>query len=567
MEPALRDLRTLERQARLMSVEVTVVSPPQVRSTTFGCRVGGLLLLLGALSACHGALAAQATPSPQEIQLVLARLREQDSASVGGEVVKRSEVLLGLYQQQAFRPLWTATRADQLAAAVRDARLHGLTPADYHLARLTTGGPVSSPSLAEIDVLRTDALVRLAHDLRFGKLEPSGPGSGADLSRPLRGGNAVGDLSSILSSSNSLEEELRALRPDHFVYRGLVQALVRLHEIEDAGGWEQISGGPTMRLDSADARVPKLRTRLALEGDLPSSANPSLVFDAKLESAVRSFQHRHGLNEDGVVGAGTLTQLNVPVRDRIDQVRINLERARWVTAGLPDTFVIVNIAGAKVYLVQAGSVVLEQRVVVGTRYTRTPIFRATMTHVELSPTWTVPTSIVDEVLPLAARDPLYMSKQGMRLVDGKGDTIPSQGIDFARFKPADFPWTFRQDPGPANPLGGIKFVFPNAHNVYLHDTPSRQLFERQDRLFSHGCIRVQDPLALAELLLGDPVNWSRAGLEAAIAEGETRIVPLPKPMEVVIQYWTASVDEVGVLHFYRDVYGRDAALLRALGRE
>jgi murein L,D-transpeptidase YcbB/YkuD len=248
-------------------------------------------------------------------------------------------------------------------------------------------------------------------------------------------------------------------------------------------------------------------------------------------------------------------------------VRINLERARWVTPELPDTVVVVNIAGAKVYLVERGSVVLERRVVVGTRYTRTPVFRAKMTHLELSPTWTVPASIVDEVLPLAARDPRYMSSHGMRLVDPSGDTVPSRGVDFARFTPADFPWTFRQDPGPLNPLGGIKFVFPNPHNVYLHDTPSRQLFEREVRLFSHGCIRVQDPLALAELLLADPIAWSREAIEAAIAQGETRVVPLPRPVEVVIQYWTASVDEVGVLHFYRDVYGRDAALLNALGRE
>jgi murein L,D-transpeptidase YcbB/YkuD len=174
---------------------------------------------------------------------------------------------------------------------------------------------------------------------------------------------------------------------------------------------------------------------------------------------------------------------------------------------------------------------------------------------------------VDEVLPLATRDPAYMAKQGMRLLDAKGDTVPSQGIDFARYTPASFPWTLRQDPGPLNPLGRIKFVFPNPHNVYLHDTPSRQLFEREVRLFSHGCIRVQDPLALAELLLADPVAWNRAQLEAAIAEGKTRIVPLPRPVAVIIQYWTASVDEVGVLHFYRDVYRRDAALLAALGRE
>jgi murein L,D-transpeptidase YcbB/YkuD len=226
--------------------------------------------------------------------------------------------------------------------------------------------------------------------------------------------------------------------------------------------------------------------------------------------------------------------------------------------------VVVNIAGAKVYFVRDGRVALESRVVVGSRYTRTPVFRATMTHLELNPTWTVPASIVDEVLAQAAADPAYMTTQGMRLLNARGDTVPSRGIDFGRYRPADFPWTLRQDPGPLNALGTIKFLFPNPYNVYLHDTPSRDLFSREQRLFSHGCIRVQDPLSLAELLLNDPLLWSRARLEAAVAERDTRSVPLPRPVEVVIQYWTASADEAGVLHFYRDVYGRDAALLAAL---
>lgn len=536
-----------------------------LRSNAFSRGSMLLLLPLGLAIGCTRVASQEATAA-REIERALERLRADSSASLAGAVVSRTDVLLTLYERRGFRPLWSEERAAQLLAAVRSSRLDGLDPEDYHLSALASSHtPAEAVQAAALDVVRTDALIRVAHDLRFGKLEPSGPGSGLDLSRPLRTEDAVADLEAMVSSNRGIGEELGGLRSDHFVYRGLVRALADLRRIEEQGGWARIPDGPVLRLDSLDVRVPLLRSRLALEGDLLDASDPSLRFDAALEAAVRSFQHRHGLNEDGVVGRSTLDAFNVPIGARIDQIRVNLERARWVTLGLPDTVVVVNIAGAKVYLVQAGAVALETRAVVGTTYTRTPVFRATMTHVELNPTWTVPTSIVDEVLAEASRDPGYMTKQGMRMLDAKGDSVPSRGIDFARFKPTDFPWTLRQDPGPLNPLGRIKLVFPNAHNVYLHDTPSRQLFEREQRLFSHGCIRVQDPLALAELLLGDPVQWSRAGLEAAIARGETLSVPLTRPVEVLIQYWTASVDEKGVLHFYRDVYGRDAAVLAALG--
>jgi murein L,D-transpeptidase YcbB/YkuD len=315
-----------------------------------------------------------------------------------------------------------------------------------------------------------------------------------------------------------------------------------------------------------DARVPLLRDRLARTGDLPShEIARTLRFDADLERSLRSFQHRHGLNEDGVVGDATLRELNVPVGERIAQVRANLERARWVTTDLPETFVVVNIAGAKVYLVREGAVVFETRAVVGASYTRTPVFRAAMQQIELNPTWTVPPSIVDEVLAEIRRDPSYLSRHGLRLLDRTGKEVDAASVDLAGARASAFPWTIRQDAGPLNPLGKVKFVFPNPHNVYLHDTPRRDLFAREQRLFSHGCIRVENPLELAALILNEPDRWTAASLETArTASPTTQVIPLARPLPVLVLYWTAAVDADGTLHFYRDVYRRDAGLLAAL---
>jgi murein L,D-transpeptidase YcbB/YkuD len=228
--------------------------------------------------------------------------------------------------------------------------------------------------------------------------------------------------------------------------------------------------------------------------------------------------------------------------------------------GLAGTFIAVNAAGAIAYFVRDSAVRFETRVIVGREYTRTPVFSAALRHIDLNPTWTVPPGIVDEVLAAARRDAGYLSRQGIEVLDPAGHAVR---VDVTRFSAAAFPYTFRQRAGPLNPLGEIKFVLPNAYNVYLHDTPARALFASEQRTFSHGCIRVSNPLELAALVLDSP-RWSVEALRAAIAMGATRTIPLERPMPVLILYWTASADLHGELHFYTDVYGRDAALLRAL---
>ncbi|HWV57996.1 MAG TPA: L,D-transpeptidase family protein, partial [Longimicrobiales bacterium] len=333
------------------------------------------------------------------------------------------------------------------------------------------------------------------------------------------------------------------------------------------GGWPVVPAGPTLRLGDEDERVPVLRERLVMGGDLdPEDVVTGNRFDEALDAAVRRFQHRHALNEDGAVGRATLAELNVPVEARIDQVRINLERARWFTHDLPQSFVAANIAGAKVYMVRDGDVIFETRAVVGTTYRSTPIFTDQMRYLELNPTWTVPPGIVGDILNNIRRDPNYLRTMNMRVLDRSGRPVDPATIDFSQYTARTFPYVFRQEPGPLNALGRIKFMFPNQYNVYLHDTPSRELFAREDRNFSSGCIRVEDPIRLAELILDEPVRWSREAIEAAIATGQTRTIPLATPFPVLILYWTASADLHGEVHYYRDAYQRDASLLAALNR-
>lgn len=523
---------------------------------------GGLVLIL---------LAAWSAPAQTPVESALKQridqLRTTGTLEIGGAVITRSTGVVELYEEMGFTPLWTdAGPVRDLDRLIRESAAEGLDPSLYGSAAMKALGSIERPTpdaRALLDLLRSAALLRLAHDFRYGRTHSRWDGFGSESGHGLALLDGAGGVRETLRRSR-LHGEVRALLPDHPVYRGLVAALAGLRGIEAAGGWDSIPAGPALARDSVGARVALLRRRLALEGYPATSGANAAVFEAGLDAAVRSFQHTHGLNEDGVVGRATLAELDVPVGTRIDQVRINLERARWVTHDLPATFLTVNIAGARVYLIRDGSVIFESRVIVGKTGTRTPVFRATARYVDLNPTWTVPPGIVGEVLAEVRRNPGYLPRNGFQVLDRAGGAVDPARVDFSRYSARSFPYVFRQGPGPTNPLGRVKIVFPNPHNVYLHDTPARALFQREERLFSHGCIRVQDPLTLAELVLDDPAAWSRAAMDSVLARGRTRTVPLARPLPVLILYWTAATDLHGELHFYRDVYGRDPALLAAL---
>lgn len=349
-------------------------------------------------------------------------------------------------------------------------------------------------------------------------------------------------------------------------YQRLQGALERHRAMADEGGWPSVPGGPTIRPNAEDPRLATLARRLAISGDFQGHNTPvsTDVYDETLQGAVRRFQNRHGLEVDALVGRATLRALNVSIEQRIDQIRVNLERARRFLDNQSDNYVLVNAAAFKAYVIRNGNTVLTSKVIVGEEEDATPEFRSYLKHVVFNPTWTVPHSIAsEELLPKIKRDPGFFDKGGYQLFDRDGNRVDPHGVDWSAIGVRTFPFTLLQQPGPPNQLGNIKFVFPNEYSVCMHDTPAKALFARAARAFSHGCIRVDEPLGFAAVVL-DSEGWTREQIDAQIETGRTRTVALSEPLAVFVSYWTAEVDDLGRIVFYDDIYQRDAAVLESL---
>jgi murein L,D-transpeptidase YcbB/YkuD len=495
----------------------------------------------------------------------LAELAQHGELRVGPARVRNSALLQQFYAVQAQRPLWTdpAARAN-LLVAVQGAQGDGLRPADYHLAALLTAPPDQAAETRGMDLVRSDALIRLASHYFRGKLDPLSVEAEIDLHSPELGADAIALLAEAVASGD-IPGTLERLAPQNELYRGLKRGLARYRDIADRGGWPAIPDGPTLRPGERSPRVTLLRQRLLASGDLAADtgADPEL-YDPLLEAAVRHFQARHLLAVDAAVGKRTLAAANVSVDARIDQIRVNLERARWLLHDLPPTHVLVDIAGFEVRYVRDGVELLRSRATVGRPYRKTPIFRAAIRYLEFNPTWTVPPTILtNDVLPEIRKNLGYLAKRQMRVLTFDGRAVDPATVDWRRYSGKNLPYLIRQDPGPKNALGQVKFMFPNAHSVYLHDTPERKLFLQPERAFSSGCIRVEEARRLALLLL-EAEGRSEAEVEALFADVRTRRVPLARPVPILLYYWTVAIEDDGDVLFKRDLYDRDAGLLAAL---
>lgn len=499
------------------------------------------------------------------------QLIEAGQLDLGEDAISAAVVLPELYERRQFRPAWTDEQAiDDLFRAIQDSEQDGLMPTDYHqealqgLRESMSSGP-SAQQRAAYDLLMTDALVRLGYHLVFGKVDPEELDANWNIAFDLKNSEPEVTLQQAIDSGR-LYDIIEEFKPQHFSYTNLKATLIRYRALQAAGGWETVPDGETLKKDMTADRIPTLRRRLQVTSDLPMAASTtSTTFDEELEAAVIAFQKRHGLDADGVVGKGTLAALNVSIEDRIDQIRVNLERSRWVLQDLDDSFIVVNIAGFRVYYVEDGEVVWESRAQVGRPYRATPIFKEQMTYLVINPTWTVPPGIfANDVLPAIKRDVGYLAQKNMKVVDGSGNIIDPGTINWSQYSGRDFPYMIRQDPGPTNALGRVKLMFPNKHLVYLHDTPSQSLFERSERAFSSGCIRVQEPFELAEIVLKDADKWSEENILKAVDSKKLQTVHLPEPVPVLLLYWTASLSPDGTVQFFNDVYSRDAAILDIL---
>lgn len=498
--------------------------------------------------------------------------------AVQGTHVVLGDFVAQFIESQQFRPQWRdPARLDALIAALADLRDDGLDPGDYHVERLQSfrtdqrrAGGLTLAEQADLELIATDAMALALYHLYAGKVDPVKLSSQWNFSsRAVSREFGLERLGEALATGE-IRRAFDLARPQHAWYQRGRERLREYRAIAAAGGWSPISDGPTLKAGASDPRVPALRHRLQVSRDLVPSAPepypPSQLYDAELEAAVKRFQERHGLTADGAVGPGTRAALNVPVASRIDQIRVNLERGRWVLHEVHGEFVLVDVAGFHVSYFHDDQPVWTSRVVVGRPYRETPIFRSTITYVVLNPTWTIPPGIlVKDKLPVIRRDPGYLTRNSIRVLDSNGREVDPHSVDWSRYSGGRLPpYQFRQDPGDDNALGLVKIMFPNPYLVYLHDTPSKSLFDKDERTFSSGCIRVEKAFELAERVLNDPERWNRAAIDAAIASKRTQTVNLAKPVAVLILYWTAQPRPDGQVIFRNDVYGRDPPTLAAL---
>jgi len=522
------------------------------------------LLAIMVLSGTGAQIRAEGSLEVEALRARVEAIRSGATREVLGETIAATTLLPTFYESRNFRPAWNdSARAGALLRAIRDSERDGLDPSDYHRDALEAAARSKPDDELGLDIVRTDALIRLGYHILFGKVDPTSFDPDWNYERVIQGFDAVREIEDHLAAPD-LAARLESEKPSHPIYAGLRDALARYRALRRAGGWPRVPGGAPLKPGASDARIPSLRGRLAATGDLPATeAGAAEVFDDALAAAVRRFQARHGLGEDAVVGARTLEELNIPVEQRIEQLRVNLERARWLLHDIGGTFVAVNVAGYRLVYVKDGKIAWEAKVQVGKPYRATPMFRSEISYLVLNPTWTVPPGILrNDIIPEQRRDGGTLARKGLKVIDRSGEEVPPSAVDWSA---RSFPYTVRQDPGPTNALGRVKFMFPNAHNVYLHDTPSRNLFESDDRAFSSGCIRVENPLTLAELLLAGQSGWNRQSIDRVVAAGETRTVTIKPRVPVLLTYWTAWVRADGEIQFRRDIYGRDAKVSAALG--
>ena len=362
------------------------------------------------------------------------------------------------------------------------------------------------------------------------------------------------DLSQLLDSLVAGRMDLSPIEPLHPQYLALKRQLPALYGLRWMDALPRTDLGTRRKLEPGDrdSTVVLIRERLTALGDLTwydlSAAKDAVLYDSTLLAAVKVFQSRHGLLPDGVIGKGFMAQLNTKVADRIRTVLVNMERLRWVPERTAPDMLLVNIPEFRLHVHEGGRTIWSMDVVVGAEATSTVVFTDSLSRIVFSPTWSVPTSIVrNEILPAMRRDPGYLARKGMKRVGGS-DALPR----------------IVQEPGPGNALGRVKFLFPNSYSIYLHDTPSKGAFARENRALSHGCVRLSDPTRLAAYLLRNDTSWTTERIKTAMDRNNELGVPIRPRLPVVIGYFTAWVDEDGRLNFRDDIYGHDARLAREL---
>jgi murein L,D-transpeptidase YcbB/YkuD len=488
---------------------------------------------------------------------------------LAGDRMRSEDLLSHFYTRRLYWPAWSndaglLPQVESFLQALHDAEQEGLRMQDYPLTRLesllaetrrqqATGTLPDAAMLADVDLLLTEVLLTYGTHLLYGQGQMRRAKTSAE-----RGQEQV-DLVGVLQQgleSNRVAEALYSLLPQHAGYARLRQALARYRHIAASGGWPTIPTGAPLRPGERSARVETLRVRLRLTGDLDAHpGSDATLYDEAMQHAVRAFQRRHGLDADGSVGPRTLSALNVPAEVRVRQIMQTMERWRWLPQDLGQRYILVDVPAFTLEVVERDQPVMTMRVVVGKPSWPTPVLSSTVVSIVFNPDWRVPSSIAaQEFLPIFRANPGYLAQHNMQVSYGPHAVDPSS-IDWFAVSATHFPYSLRQEPGPTNPLGNLKFLFPNRFQVYLHDTPSRGLFTKPERAFSHGCIRLEKPAELAAYVLRG--SWTPQHIHAGLRQRTSRTVPLAEPLPIHLVYRTAWVQDDGIVHFRPDIYGYD----------
>lgn len=484
------------------------------------------------------------------------------------ESVAGDEALAAYYRRRDFAPVWltddtaAADRRMALMTALTEAPTHGLSPLVHDAASLAreaeeARGPLA---LGRLDVMLSRAWLRLAHDLSGGALDPS------RLIGSIKRERTPLDVAQTLDRAVRGGIDLHALAPQTPEYARLLRERARLVETVTAGGWGEAPGGQRMEPGESGGAVVALRDRLIGSGHLAPTS--SATYDDALAAAVARAQADHGLTPDGVAGEATLAALNVPAAERLKAVNVALERERWNAVPRGARHIWVNLTDFTAQVIDEDETTFLTRAVVGAvdPDRETPEFSELMEYMVINPSWYVPRSIVvNEYLPALQRN--RNAAGHLRITDSRGRLVDRGSINFAAYTASTFPYAMHQTPSDDNALGIVKFMFPNPWNIYLHDTPAKALFEREVRAFSHGCIRLADPVGFARHLLARQSTDPDGEFQSRLVTGAESRVDLMEPVPVHLDYRTAFTKPRGGLAFRADIYGRDAVLWQALSAQ
>jgi len=527
--------------------------------------------------------------SEKKIRNLIESAGKYQNSLIQGENLHAFPLLRTFYQQRDYKLAWSNFKRPEAQVFtflqfIYNTDEEGLRPADYHLSAIEgiikkIRRPKDRRSdrdlnlVVDLDLLLTDAFFTLSFHIRYGHTYLNIKALERD--REHQKENQIEILQNSLAPEQ-LKQTLESFFSCSPAYLKLRNVLNHYRTIARNGGWPIVPNHPELLYagyKKSLKRSPRrsltrkkfieiLCERLIVSGDLNTRHGTDHdEYEDTIKEAVRGFQQRHGLKVDGIVGPATLTTMNVSVQKRIRQIELNLERYRWVHQNLGERYIFINIANYELSAVENDKTVLAMRVVVGKRERPTPEFSDTMTYLVFNPYWYIPNTIATEDLfPLVQQDPTLLTKKNIKIIQGVGKKaieLDPLNIEMSKANFSNYTFKFRQEPGPQNPLGRVKFMLPNKFAVYIHDTPSRHIFLKSERTFSSGCIRIENPLALAEFALrGDP-KWDRHQITAAIQKGERQKVALPQPIPVHIVYLTAWADENGTVQFRNDIYQND----------